>query len=98
MVANATGRPRLIGVGVVLCMVLACTPSGQESTVGEDKTTPGFYHGPKAAPLIVTEFSDFGCPFCGLFSLFTYPVLYDEFVSTGEVRWYRIPITLGRSP
>src|SRR5690606_21963849 len=49
-----------------------------------DLSTLGYSHGSGQAPVIVYEFSDFGCPYCAKFALETYPELHREFVATGR--------------
>ncbi len=46
-----------------------------------------FWRGDPDAPLTVIEFSDFQCPFCRQHTLDTQPVLDEEFVDPGTVRW-----------
>lgn len=48
--------------------------------------------------LTVVEFSDFGCPYCGVFERETFPTLREEFVETGRVRWRFVPFVLGMFP
>lgn len=48
--------------------------------------------------LTVVEFSDFGCPYCGVFERETFPQLRKEFVETGRVRWRFVPFVLGMFP
>lgn len=38
------------------------------------------------APIVLHEWTDFRCPYCGAFSRDTLPVLIDEYVKTGKVR------------
>lgn len=38
------------------------------------------------APVVLAEWTDFRCPYCGVFSRDTLPVLLDEYVDTGKVR------------
>ncbi|WP_152485649.1 DsbA family protein [Leucobacter chironomi] len=38
------------------------------------------------APVVIAEWTDFRCPYCGVFSRDTLPVLLDEYVETGQVR------------
>lgn len=58
----------------------------------------GYNIGSAAAPVVVVEFSDFGCPYCRKFALETFPALYEEFIRTGKVRWKYVPFTLGIFP
>ncbi|MBL3698452.1 disulfide bond formation protein [Leucobacter luti] len=38
------------------------------------------------APVVLSEWVDFRCPFCAVFSRDTFPVLVEEYVNTGKVR------------
>lgn len=46
----------------------------------------------------VVDFSDFGCIFCANFHTTDYPVLYEEFVASGDILWKYIPISIGGFP
>jgi len=39
------------------------------------------------APLVVVEWTDFRCPFCASFANATLPVLYEDYVKSGKVRF-----------
>jgi protein-disulfide isomerase len=58
----------------------------------------GYSLGPEDAPVNVVEFSDFGCGYCRVFQTQTLPVLVDEYVDTGLVRWTYVPYVLGIFP
>lgn len=60
-----------------------------------DLRTIGYSIGADDAPVQVFEFSDFGCPFCGMFARGTFPELSEEFVASGQVRWTYVPVTFG---
>ena len=38
------------------------------------------------APVVIAEWTDFRCPYCGVFSRDTLPTLIEEYVDTGKVR------------
>jgi protein-disulfide isomerase len=54
--------------------------------------------GPEDAPIQIIEFSDFGCGYCRIFQEQTRPVLDEEYVATGKVRWTYVPFVLGMFP
>lgn len=41
------------------------------------------------APVVLVEFSDYRCPFCGVFARDTLPKLKAEYIDTGKVRYER---------
>ncbi len=41
---------------------------------------------PTSPPVVLIEFSDFECPYCGRFSKETLPILAKEFIETGRVQ------------
>ncbi|WP_235830789.1 DsbA family protein [Arthrobacter cheniae] len=46
------------------------------------------------APVVLVEYADYRCPFCGLFSRDTLPPLVDKYVDEGQVRieWRDLPV------
>jgi protein-disulfide isomerase len=84
----------------------AASASGVEATAAGAGTPAdtidlrriGYAQGASDAPVTVIEFSDFGCPFCALFSQGTYPELKRDFVDTGRVRWIYVPFVMGMFP
>ncbi len=39
------------------------------------------------APITIYEFSDYGCPACRQYALFTFPAIKEEYIDTGKVRY-----------
>lgn len=86
-----TSGPRLSLVSVLAAVLLVgCQPRSTE--VGLEV---GHGFGSDTAPVTVIEFSDFGCPFCRMFAVATFPELRREYVDTGLVRWIYVPIVTG---
>lgn len=50
--------------------------------------------GDEDAPLVLIEYSDYRCPFCGAFARDTMPELTKEYIDTGKVRfeWRDFPV------
>jgi protein-disulfide isomerase len=46
------------------------------------------------APVVLVEYSDYRCPFCGLFSRDTLPPLVEKYVKSGDLRveWRDLPV------
>jgi protein-disulfide isomerase len=63
-----------------------------------DVASLGYNTGPAGAPVRVLEFSDFGCGYCRRFHEESFPVLEEEYMSTGKVEWKYIPIVIGLFP
>src|SRR5438034_1586454 len=47
----------------------------------------GFKLGAESAPIEVTEYSDFECPFCASFATVQMPVIREQLIAPGKVRW-----------
>jgi protein-disulfide isomerase len=58
----------------------------------------GYDQGAPTARVTVVEFSDFGCGYCRRFHESTFPVLKEEFIDTGRVRWKYVPFSIGMFP
>lgn len=65
---------------------------------GIDLTGIGYDVGNPAATIVLVNFSDFGCPFCGTFARESYPGLEREFVRTGKVFFKYVPFVMGMFP
>jgi protein-disulfide isomerase len=65
---------------------------------GVDLTGVGYDRGSATAPVVVVNFSDFGCPYCGSFARETEPVLEREYVRTGKVFFKYVPFVMGMFP
>lgn len=77
--------------------VVAEEPSGQAEEpfdlsrrIAEDPLAMGKVD----APVVLVEYADYRCPFCGVFSRETLPALVDQYVASGELRieWRDLPV------
>lgn len=90
---DAKGAP---ATEVAMAAPPAPPPAAAPDTI--DLRRIGYDRGAADAPVVVIEFSDFGCPFCATFATTTYPALHREFVATGKVRWKYVPFVMGMFP
>jgi protein-disulfide isomerase len=70
-------------------------PTSQQAGQEIDLSDLGFDRGAPDAPVQVVELSDFGCGYCRVFAVETYPILYNEYIETGKVHWKFVPMILG---
>src|SRR2546430_13776011 len=63
----------------------APAPSGPVPVAAVDGFR-GYTLGSDSAPIEITEYSDFGCPFCASFAAVQMPVVREQLISTGRVR------------
>ncbi|MEP6991997.1 MAG: thioredoxin domain-containing protein [bacterium] len=63
-----------------------------------DLTGVGYDRGSPTARVVMIDFSDFGCPYCGEFTRQTYPTLEREYVNTGRVFFKYVPFIVGMFP
>ena len=58
--------------------------------IADDPTAKGAVD----APVVLVEFADYRCPFCGVYARETLPKLIDEYVAKGQLRieWRDMPI------
>jgi protein-disulfide isomerase len=47
----------------------------------------GYTMGSDSAAIEITEYSDFECPFCASFATVQMPVIREQLIATGKVRW-----------
>lgn len=65
---------------------------------GHDLTGVGHDVGSATAPVVIIDFSDYGCQYCAEFTRETYPTLAREYVRTGKVFFKYVPFIVGMFP
>lgn len=65
---------------------------------GVNLTGVGYDLGDPTAPIVMVEFSDFGCPYCAQHALQAFPSLRSEFIETGKVFYKYVPFVIGMFP
>ncbi|BAS07617.1 probable disulfide bond formation protein D [Arthrobacter sp. Hiyo4] len=65
-------------------------PLDMSRRIAEDPTSLGEVD----APVVLVEYADYRCPFCGLFSRDTLPPLVEKYVKSGDLRveWRDLPV------
>ena len=58
----------------------------------------GHFLGSSAAPVLVIEFADFGCPVCAWFNAEVFPKIEAAYINTKVVRWKVVPWDSNRFP
>ena len=77
----------------------AATPPRRLVAIADtDITAIGYDRGRPSAPVVVVDFSDFGCPYCGEFEREAMPSIDREYISTGKVYFKYVPFVAGMFP
>jgi protein-disulfide isomerase len=81
----------LAGVGVLAYLLLKpSTISIPANVTIQPSDTSGFHgyvEGSKDAPVEITEFADYQCPFCQTFATLQMPTIEDRLINSGRLRW-----------
>lgn len=81
-----------VACAAILFYLLRAEPSVSRAAAGApvavvDDGFRGYTLGSDAAPVEVTEYSDFECPFCASFAAVQMPTIKEQLIATGKVRW-----------
>ncbi|MHB0949729.1 MAG: DsbA family protein [Gemmatimonadaceae bacterium] len=105
---SPAGTPSPAGVSAPAQPAQEVPPPGSSATAersprrvvvdGVDLTGVGYDRGSATAPVVVVNFSDFGCPFCGTFARETEPAIEREYIRTGKVFFKYVPFVMGMFP
>jgi protein-disulfide isomerase len=85
------GAVAVIGLGALGYLLLRpATVSIPANVVVQPSDTSGFrgyVKGSAEAPIEITEFADYQCPFCQTFATLQMPSIDERLIKTGRVRW-----------
>jgi len=65
----------------------AAPPPAAAPVVAATDGFRGYTLGVESAPVEVTEYSDFECPFCASFATVQMPVIREQLIAPGKLRW-----------
>jgi protein-disulfide isomerase len=81
----------LIGLGVLGYLVLrpgtVSIPANVVVQASDTSGFKGYIKGSPDAPVEITEFADYQCPFCQTFATLQMPTIEKRLIQTGRVRW-----------
>jgi protein-disulfide isomerase len=81
----------LIGLGVLTYLLLkpntVSIPANVTVQTSDTSGFRGYVKGSAEAPVEITEFADYQCPFCQTFATLQMPTLDERLIKTGRVRW-----------
>ncbi|HYF38344.1 MAG TPA: thioredoxin domain-containing protein [Gemmatimonadales bacterium] len=81
----------LFGLGVLAYLLLkpdtVSIPANVTIQASDTSGFRGYVKGSPEAPVEITEFADYQCPFCQTFATLQMPTLEERLIKTGRIRW-----------
>jgi len=81
----------LVGLGVLAYLLLkpstVSIPANVTVQASDTSGFRGYIKGSSDAPVEITEFADYQCPFCQTFATLQMPTIEERLIETGRVRW-----------
>lgn len=100
MAATQTGMKRfyilfavlvVVGLGVLAFLtfrpVSVSIPANVTVQTSDTTGFRGYIKGSPTAPVEITEFADYQCPFCQTFATLQMPTIEERLITTGRLRW-----------
>src|SRR5918999_2027973 len=81
----------LFGLGVLTYLLLkpstVSIPANVTVQASDTSGFRGYIKGSNDAPVEITEFADYQCPFCQTFATLQMPTIEERLIKTGRARW-----------
>ncbi|MGH7509499.1 MAG: DsbA family protein [Gemmatimonadales bacterium] len=81
----------VVGLGVLVYLVTrpatVSIPANVTVQVSDTSGFRGYTKGSPTAPVEITEFADYQCPFCQTFATLQMPTIEERLIDTGRLRW-----------
>jgi protein-disulfide isomerase len=81
----------LVGIGALAYLLLkpgtVSIPANVAVQASDTSGFRGYLKGSPDAPVEVTEYADYQCPFCQTFATLQMPTIEDRLIKSGRVRW-----------
>jgi protein-disulfide isomerase len=85
------GLVAVAGLGVLAYLVTrpasVSIPANVAVQVSDTSGFRGYIKGSPSAPVEITEFADYQCPFCQTFATLQMPTIQERLIDTGRLRW-----------
>jgi protein-disulfide isomerase len=81
----------LLGVGALLFLLsrpqVSSIPANVTIQPSDTAGFRGYLKGSESAPVEITEYADYQCPFCQTFATLQMPAIEERLIKTGRLRW-----------
>ncbi|HEU4523914.1 MAG TPA: thioredoxin domain-containing protein [Gemmatimonadales bacterium] len=81
----------LLGVGALLFLLsrpqVSSIPANVTIQPSDTAGFRGYLKGSESAPVEITEYADYQCPFCQTFATLQMPTIEERLIKTGRLRW-----------
>ncbi len=81
----------LLGLGAILFLLsrpqVSSIPANVTIQPSDTAGFRGYLKGSESAPVEITEYADYQCPFCQTFATLQMPTIEERLIKTGRLRW-----------
>ena len=81
----------VVGLGAIIYLVTrpssVSIPANVTVQASDTSGFRGYIKGSPTAPVEITEFADYQCPFCQTFATLQMPTIQERLINTGRLRW-----------